>query len=58
MAKNLDKMNIVGTEIGQNSDNKRYYSLEFAEEMGYPIKFLLQLIELSKKNKDIVCQEM
>ena len=33
--------NIIGTEIGQNSNNKRYYNAEFAEKMGLPVKVIL-----------------
>ena len=35
--------NIIGTEIGQNSNNKRYYNAEFAEKLGLPVKEILTL---------------
>ena len=35
--------NIIGTEIGQDSNNKRYYDAEFAEKMGLPVKEILAL---------------
>ena len=35
--------NIIRTEIGQGSNNKRYYNAEFAEKMGLPVKEILAL---------------
>ena len=35
--------NIIGTETGQDSNNKRYYDAEFAEKMGLSVKEILAL---------------
>ena len=51
--------NIIGTEIGQNSNNKRYYDAEFAEKMGLPVKVILALKQSSyTRNKSYMKGEV
>ena len=43
--------NILGTEIGENSNNKRFYTTAFAEKMGLPVGIIMYLKHLSDIKK-------
>lgn len=51
--------NITGTEIGENSNNKGYYNIEFAEKMGLLVKVILALKQWSyTRNKSYMKGEI